>query len=215
MKYIRDMFKIFKFNFSTLLKFEILFKMILSIFLIPFSKFAFDIIMKLTGFTYLTLENLSKFVLNPVTILFVLLIIVFFTLITLFDISGMLIIYDASYHKKKISLKDTIGISFSKCRNTLKIRNIPIIFFLLFLIPLLNLGISSNVISNIDLPEFILDYITVNKFLSIILLLFYVLLTIIFLRWIYAIHYMIIENKNFRQAIINLIVFNEICNYKI
>lgn len=200
MKYIKDTFKILKYNISTLLKFEVLFKILLGLIFMPIAIGGFSLAMKLTGYSYLTLENIFSFAFKPLTIFLLLVILIFLAFITLFDISTMIIIYDASYHKEKIKVKEAIKISLLKCKKVLKIKNIPIVFILLFLIPLLNLGVSSNVISSIKIPEFILDYIKANGTLSIIACSIYIFCSIILLKWIYTIHYMILEEQNFKYA---------------
>ena len=50
---------------------------------------------------------------------------------------------------------------------------------LLFLIPILDIGVRTNVISTIKIPEFITDYIVNNETLSMIVLAIYILLTVL------------------------------------
>lgn len=200
MKYFKNTFKIIKYNFSTLAKFEIIYKILVALIFVPMVMGGFKLSMKLTGFSYLTIENISSYILTPITLIFILVSILFLTLVTLFDISTMIIIYDASYNEKKISLKETLKISLSKIKNMLKIKNIPVAFLLLFLIPALDIGVRSSTFFKITLPEFILDFITSNKTLSIVSIMLYIALVVLLLRWIYSIHYMVLEGKSFGEA---------------
>ena len=200
MKYFKNTFKIIKYNFSTLAKFEIIYKILVALIFVPMVMGGFKLSMKLTGFSYLTIENISSYILTPITLIFILVSILFLTLVTLFDISTMIIIYDASYNEKKISLKETLKISLSKIKNMLKIKNIPVAFMLLFLIPALDIGVRSSTFFKITLPEFILDFITSNKTLSIVSIMLYIALVVLLLRWIYSIHYMVLEGKSFGEA---------------
>lgn len=156
--------------------------------------------MRITGFTYLTIENILNFALNPITIIFLLFIIIFLTMVTIFDISTLIIIFDSSYKNKKISVMDSIKISLSKCKNIFKLKNISVAILVLFIIPFLNIGVTSNVITSINIPEFILDFINANKTLSIIFSLFYLFLLSILSKWLYSLHYMVIEGKSFKSA---------------
>ena len=156
--------------------------------------------MRITGFTYLTIENILNFALNPITIIFLLFIIIFLTMVTMFDISTLIIIFDSSYKNKKISVMDSIKISLSKCKNIFKLKNISVAILVLFIIPFLNIGVTSNVITSINIPEFILDFINANKTLSIIFSLFYLFLLSILSKWLYSLHYMVIEGKSFKSA---------------
>ncbi len=198
--YLNDIFKMIKCNLRTLIRFELLYKFVLGIILMPIAISGFNLTMRLTGYTYLTLENISSFLFNPITIFLLLLIIIFLTIITLFDISTLIVIFDVSYQKKKINVKDAIIVSLSRCKNIFKIKNISVAFLVLFLIPFLNLGLGSNVITSIKIPEFIMDFIKSNSVLFILYLILYLFLISIITSWLYSLHYMIIENKSFKDS---------------
>ena len=71
---------------------------------------------------------------------------------------------------------------------------------LLFLIPILDVGNRTNAILAIKIPEFIADYITNNQTLLAIVLAVYILLAFLLIRWIFSIHFMVLEGKNFKDA---------------
>ena len=198
--YLKNICNIIKYNFKTLIRFEFLFKLALALILMPLAILGFNLTMKLTGYSYLTLENITGFLLNPITIFLLLIIIIFLTIITMFDISTLIIIFDTSYHNKKVTTLDAIKISLNKCKNIFKLKNISVAFLVLFIIPFLNIGISSNVVSSIKIPEFIMDYINSNKTLLLLYIAVYIFLLSLLSKWIYSLHYMIIENNNFKEA---------------
>ena len=92
---MKNTFKLITYNFKTLLLFELLYKLIITVVFTPLSLFIFNTTMKLTGYTYLTLENIGSFLLNPITILILILLLIFIAIVTLFDISTMIVIFDA------------------------------------------------------------------------------------------------------------------------
>ncbi len=188
------------YNFKTLISFEILYKLASTLIFIPFFYFLFHQIVEVTGYHYLTFENVFSFLQNPFTILFLILLLVIVTFCTLIDVSTVIIILDCSYQKKKVSMKEAVILAGKKALQVFHFKNIFLIFFLLFLIPFLNIGISSSLISTISVPEFILDYIHANPILSTIYSIFLVLLAFLLLRWIYTTHYFILEDKNLKEA---------------
>ena len=198
--YLKNIFNMLRFNLGTLIKFEILFKIVLSIILIPFAIFGFSLSMKLTGYTYLTIENIFSYLLNPITLIILLLLIIYLTVVTIFDIGSIIILFDISYNKEKIGTIDLIKISLNKCKKIFNKKNILVSFLVLFLIPFLNIGIGTNVITSIKIPEFIIDYINSNWILSLIYLVVYILLLLIMSKWLYSLNYMILEDKNFKEA---------------
>ena len=198
--YIKRISNMIGYNLKTLIKFEIIYKALLSIILIPFAISGFSLAMKLTGYTYLTLENIVSFLVNPITLIMLILIIIYLTIVTIFDITAIIVLFDISSKKEKIGMLDLIKLSINKCKKVFNLKNISIAFLILFLMPFLNIGISSNVITSIKLPEFIMDYINSNYTLSIIYILVYLLLLSIMSKWLYSLNYMILEDKSFKEA---------------
>lgn len=197
---LKSIYNMITYNFKTLLVFEFLYKLMIGLIFIPSIIGIFNLTMKITGYNYLTIENILNFILNPITIIFLLFIIIFLTMVTIFDISTLIIIFDSSYKNKKISVMDSIKISLSKCKNIFKLKNISVAILVLFIIPFLNIGVTSNVITSIKIPEFIMDFINANKTLSIIFSLFYLFLLSILSKWLFSLHYMVIEGKSFKSA---------------
>ena len=198
--YLKNIYNLFKFNLGTLIKFEILYKTLLSIILIPFAILGFNLSMKLTGYTYLTIENIFNFLLNPITLVILILLIIYLTVITIFDIASIIILFDISYHEEKIGTIDLMKLSLNKCKKLFNSKNIYVSFLVLFLMPFLNFCISSNVIASIKIPEFIMDYIKSNFTLTILYFIVYLLLLSIMSKWLYSLNYMILENKTFKEA---------------
>ena len=200
-KNLSCVFNIVKYNFKTLIRFELLFKIALGVILIPLVILFCNLTMKLTGYTYLTLENIGKFFLNPITLLFLIFIIIYLTVLTMFEISTLVIIYDMSYHKKQIGVMDSIKLAFHKCKILFKLENLGVTFLVLFLIPFLNIGFSSNVITSIKIPEFLMDFIKGNTILLVLFIIVYLILFFLLSAWLYSLHYMVLEEKSFKQAI--------------
>ena len=197
---LKDILNIIKFNLSTLIKFEILYKVVLSIILIPFAILGFNLSMKLTGYTYLTIENIFSYLLNPITLIMLVLLIIYLTFVTMFDIASLIILFDISYCKEKIGVIDLIKLSLNKCKKIFNFKNFSVSFLVLFLIPFLNIGISTNVITSIKIPEFITDFINANLALTTICFIVYLLLLSTMLKWLYSLNYMILEDKEFKEA---------------
>ena len=199
MRNITNIFHLINYNLKTLLGFELLFKLSTIIATKVFVQ-ALNMIMGASGYHYLTLENILPFLLEPKTVILLILLIILMTIYTMFEITTILIILDCSFHKRKIKISDAIVTAIYKCKNIFKLKNITLPIFVLFLIPLLNIGITSSFISTIKIPEFIMDFIIKNQILLATVTCIFIIITSIFLKWFYALHYFVIEDKNFREA---------------
>lgn len=188
------------YNFQELVVFQTTFKVTSFLIFAPLFLNAFNLIMKITGYEYLTYENLFNFAINPLVILLLILLVLFMMVYTFFDLSTVIIILDASYQEKKINIKEVLSISVRKSIEVFKIKNIALAFMILFLIPFLNVGIASSFISSIKVPEFIMDYINNNLLFMMIFWLIFGLMTVLLLRWLYAVFYYVLENCDFKEA---------------
>lgn len=200
MKKVKQIINIIKYNIWTLIGFQMFFKIISLLIFSPLFLKLFNLIMKITRYNYLTLENIISFLANPLTIIMLIILIILVTIYTMFDITTIIIILDYSYQNKKINILESVSASIIKCKNLFNYKNIFLSFLVLFLIPFLDIGIKASFISTIKIPEFILDFIKQNNILLCIYIILKVLLSLLLLKWIYSLHYFTLENKNFRES---------------
>ena len=192
--------KLLTYNFKTLVKFELIYKLLSVFILKPVFSSSFRLIMKVNGFKYITFENIFDFISKPSTIFLTLLYLFLIMIYTFFEIINIIIILDASKQKIKIDVRDSFIISVKKCFKLFRLSNLGLIIFVLFIIPFLNLGISTSFMSVINVPEYIMDFIKSNIiYLSIYIILMIILYYTLF-RWIYSLNFMVLENVNFNKA---------------
>lgn len=200
MKKFTKVIDLLKNNFWSLVEFEIIFKLLSVLIFTPLFLHFFDLIMHISGFDYLTLENILIFFTKPLTVIMLIILIIFMTFYTMFDITTLIIILDASYQKKKIKFTEATSIALNKCKRVFKIKNILIAFLVLFLIPFLNIGLMPSYITSIRIPEFVIEFIWKRKELFCLFILLMIILINILLRWLYSLHYFILEDLDFREA---------------
>ncbi len=200
MKKLKLVINLIKYNLKSLVLFELIFKLLSFLIFVPIFLNIFNLIMKITGYNYLTLENIFSFLKNPITILMLLILILLMMVYAMFDIITIIVILNQSYKKTKIKVIQAIRVSLNKCKKLFSIKNIPLSFLVLFLIPFLNIGISSSFISTIKIPEFILDFVLNNRLLLILFSVIIIFLISILHRWIYSVHSMVLEDVSFKEA---------------
>ncbi|MCD7809731.1 MAG: glycerophosphoryl diester phosphodiesterase membrane domain-containing protein [Erysipelotrichaceae bacterium] len=201
MKRMREAIDIIRINIWTLVKYEAVYKILTLFIFIPLFLKGFNGIMNITGYTYLTADNLSEFLFKPITLLFLFILVILMTLYNMFDITTIIIILDASYQKKTINTFEALYASLSKWKNLFKLENILLPFFVLLLIPLVNIGISSDFISSINIPAFVMEVIEGNRIYYIAYWLMMIIFVVILILWMYSLHYFVLENENYFLAI--------------
>ena len=76
--------------------------------MIPVCRIAFRVSLKLSGFSYLTLENIAAFLRNPVTVISLIVILALSGFFLLLEFITLTIYYDFCEKEKKLSLVNGI-----------------------------------------------------------------------------------------------------------
>ena len=197
---LKEFKELTSYNLKNLIKFEFIFKLLTVVIFTPLFLGLFNLIMQLSGYSYLTKENCLNFLLNPLTIAMLIILFLLLTIYSIFDIGVIISLIDGSKQHKNILLKDALKFSWQRSIKVFKPQNILMVFFVIFLIPFLNMGIGINLISSIAIPEFIMDFIFSNTTLFILYVILVIFLLALFLRWIYSLHYYFLEDCSFKEA---------------
>ena len=98
---IKKVMDLLRVNWQTMAEFEILYKVLSLTIFTPLFLWVFNGIMKVTGYQYLTIENVFSFLLNPLTLLALLLLAVCMAVYSMVDIGAVIFLLDQSYQGKK------------------------------------------------------------------------------------------------------------------
>ncbi|MCM1082113.1 MAG: glycerophosphodiester phosphodiesterase [Clostridium sp.] len=197
---MKEIRKLIACNWKTLVGFELIYKLASAIIFVPLIWGLFDLIMRARGYYYLTLENIGSFLLNPFTILALLLVFVVATVGAMIDISAVIFILDQSARENKVHLQQVVKFSVKNAFRAWKPKNFMLVIVVLLFMPLANIGMASGLLSTISIPEFIMNHIEKNAALSVLFALAMLVITILMMRWMYAFHYFTLEGCSFKEA---------------
>ncbi|MDO5329378.1 MAG: glycerophosphoryl diester phosphodiesterase membrane domain-containing protein [Coriobacteriia bacterium] len=194
-------FKLLLFNARPLIIFELLFNVVTTSIVSPLLFLCFRLAMKISGFNFVNADNFGQFMLNPITLLFVILLILIVATISLVDISAAIFVFECSRQKKKTTLKDTIVFSFKNAVRMFIPKNLLLIFVVLVILPLVSIGVGSNFIGQYSLPSNFKEYLLSNIWIVVLSLLTLAIFVFLSMKWVFAIHYFTLEKKDFIPSI--------------
>lgn len=197
---IGEIRKLILFNLRTLVGFEMLYKSASTLIFVPSLWKLFDLIMKAGGYRYLTYENILDFLTEPLTLILLLVLLMLVTTYAMIDIGAVVFTLDQSKQKNHVHLMQILKFSARNAFRAWNPKNFLLIVVLLLLLPFLNIGMASGMLSTISVPEFILDYIEANKVLSALFWTATLFLTVLMIQWLYAFHYFTLEGCSFGEA---------------
>lgn len=195
---IRD----FRATYKKHLLFEYLFMLLTSFVFIPMMSYMFNRIIRMVGSGSLLNDEVYKVGLSYKGIIGLIAIGLVAVIVLFIEFGVMITIAQKNYFGKEVLISDAVLTTLSKTPNIFGFGILQLLFFLLFLVPFIDSPLSSSFYAFFNVPIFfnsrILDTSVFRLALYAIALLAAVY-TI--LRWIFVLHFIIIEGKSIRAAI--------------
>lgn len=175
---LKNSLKLVKRNFVKIIKYEIIYHVIVSI-----------ILFLLGLFQYWLLEtNQLSFVLPILTVATI----IFLFSITVINSIYLICLYDKTYHNKKIKLLSIKKLVINKFQSMFVKSRVKIWLLLLFFIPFLYIPVIIYVLLSV--------FVDLNIYIIAWIFILYLLYLILFLKCLYSFHFLIIDDLNFKKA---------------
>ena len=188
------------FNWRALVLFELVYKFFAAAIMVPAFLSMFNLILKTSGTPYLTMETAGSFFTHPLTDLLLIILLLAMTMYSMIDIGAVIFILDMSMQKQKVHVLQALVYSLKNALRVWHPGNLLMVLVVLFMVPLLNIGMASGFISTLSLPEFMRDYIENDVRLIILTAALFLLVFVFLCRWLYAFHYFTLEKLTFGQS---------------
>ncbi len=191
------------FDFKKLIIIEIAIRLFGFLILYPLIQLGLFLSIRLSGYYYISNQNLIEYLTKPTTILLIILIIIIFSIYIFIEYVFLATFFNFAYHKQKLSFKELFFISFQKILNLLKRYHIVIILPILLFFLLLEYGQIALFSSTIKLPGNLIEQIGSLNYFTIYFSIFFGLLIIFFLEFIFMVHELILQGGKIRNAFIS------------
>ena len=199
-KKIKLVLLLLKYNWKSLIGFELLYKLLGGAFVVPFIYRTSQWIMKMMGYHYLTLENLKHFLRNPLTMVAFVLVLTAVCLYLMFDASALLFLAAHSYEQEKVTVLQTTRFAWQNMKRVFQKGNKRIIREQMILFPYLSAGVIVNILGTVTLPNFIKNGLRASRNYLLILLVLLLLVGIWRLQYLFTFPYFTLEHCTSREA---------------
>ena len=193
--------KFLKNNIKQIIIFEAIYKIIVMAIVTPLLVELVDIAMRLSGINYLTNARLMGFLTKPTTIAILILVIVLYAIISIMEMGAITHAYNISYHGGKATIIDMIKAGAISAVRLLSPYNIPMIIFVIALLPIIYLGRFSSYLSTMQIPAFVMEYLKQKKDIMVWVTIVFAIIVFFAIRWINAMNYYITEKMNFINGV--------------
>ena len=199
-KKIKLVLLLLKYNWKSLLGFELLYKLLGGAIVVPSIYGLSQWIMKMMGYHYLTLENLKRFLKNPFTLVIFVAVVLAVCLYLMFDASALLFLAAHSYEQEKVTVLQTTRFAWRNMKRVFRKGNGKIIGGQMILFPYLSVGVIGNILATVTLPNFIKSGLRASRnwlLLGFVLLL---LFGIHRLQYLFMFPYFTLEHCDYLQS---------------
>lgn len=181
--------------------FELIHSLVGIFFVYPTMLQLLNISVKLSSYKVITKDNFITFISNPITIVFLIIILLIWSIYACIGISGLCLIFDEKYHQEENSLGVLINTSIHYAKRIIHPKNIPLLFTLMFILPLFSLALSAVGFNLTSFPTFIINSLNKNITTQIILYFGLFVILSISLFGIFVFNFFNIEKKSFIASI--------------
>ena len=189
-------------NIMEMWKFEGVFKLFVIMGTVPLGALMERFTMWATGYSYLTAENMRRFLVHPVVIVETFFVLALLCIGTLVDMAGVIHCVHMSYHGQKTTYYHTFLYALEAVGRTLRkkeSRTLPLV--ILPMLPILGLGLVPAVYGNLLFQNFVLKQIQRHSYLLAGSIALVIALFVFFTLCMFAAPYCILYQVSTRQAL--------------
>ena len=152
--------------------------------------------MKVSGVTYIAPNNLKHVLFNPISIFMMIIFAVIVTLLSLFEIAGLLHTFSVGRTGRETNLTCMFRAGFRACKKALHPKNWLLILFILILFPLTKLLPLASSTFKLILPGFINQTIDYTSGLNVLYNIIYLALIVFLTVYIFSINSFVLQKES-------------------
>ena len=198
--FLQNTYILFKQNFKEVFFFILLCAIFSTLATSLLKNFVFDLMMKVSNTTYISPINLKEVLLNPGSIVLMLLFVIAITFIALFQIAGLLHAFSMSQVGRDTNITSMVMAGLRTCRKAIKPRNWLVILFIMVLFPLTKLLPLSSSTFKLILPGFVNQTIEYTTSLNVIYNVSYTLLLCLMVVYLFSINIFVLQKSDFIKS---------------
>ncbi len=183
-----------------ILLFELIYKALILLLFKPFLNIIVSLFIRAGGYDVLVNEDISQILLSFTGILMVIVLITLSVILIYYEFVVILLILDRGKNKEKIRLLDITEGALLKLRNVIKNKNTGLALYILFLIPILNIGIQSSLLPTLSIPDFITGEVSKYPGGEIVFFILTLALIYLFAKLFIVLPVMLFSDKSFKEA---------------
>ncbi|MBQ8924603.1 MAG: glycerophosphoryl diester phosphodiesterase membrane domain-containing protein [Lachnospiraceae bacterium] len=201
MKTFKKSFEMFKYNFPSILLFEVMYKLLAAVILVPLLYGIINYSIELSGVKFLSLGRLRRYLMAPTTYVALLLIIILVLIYFLINMSAVIYAMDASHRQVKTNALQIMLRGFVNGLRLLRPGNFLTAIDVFFVIPWIYSAVIISSILELKFPDYFYVFISEYKYSFIMICVAYFLLCILATSRIFLLNYYVVYRASHKKSI--------------
>lgn len=199
--FLKNNFKLLKKSIKDIFIFEILYKVIFAILILPISLSILKFTYEVSGYKYLTNDVLFLYLKNPITIISFIVILLLNLIYLAAEYYSVCVIMQLNRTNVDISVRDFIKLIVNLIKNTFKLKNIGILFISIIYGLISNIMVWFSISTATKIPDEITRYLNTNPIYNVLIVLLIVALYLIGIFFIFTIHFYALNGSDFSSSL--------------
>ena len=179
MKTWKRSFDMLSYNFSAVILFEVIYKLLSATVLVPALYATINYSIKLAGINFLSFRTIRKYLMAPTTYVAVLIMLILVSIYFLINISGIVYAMEASHRQIKINALQMLIKAVVNALRLLRPKNLLVMIDVLFILPFVYASVIFSSIIELKFPGYFYDLIEKYRTSFFMICIAYLLLCII------------------------------------
>ncbi|WP_195268186.1 glycerophosphodiester phosphodiesterase [Eubacterium sp. 1001713B170207_170306_E7] len=198
--FIRESLALLRFNFWTLAVFELIYKLGGTLAVLPLLNFGLRRLLILEGFPVISGDSVAAALKNPLVLLSVFVLLLLLAFYCIFEITVLALCFHESRNRRKVQMIPLLAAGFRQAVRIFNPRNYLAVLFFVVIMPVLHIGVTSDLVTELTVPGFILDYIKSSPVLYAAYTGLGVILLLVMALTLFAFNVFAVEGRNFIPA---------------
>ncbi|SDY23464.1 glycerophosphoryl diester phosphodiesterase [Tindallia californiensis] len=191
----------FKKYYRGYIAYGFVFLILTSVIFIPLLGYLFNRLIISMGAGVLINKDAFRIVLSYEGLIGLIIIASISVMIVFIELGGLIVLAQRKIFSKKVFISEAIITAIFSVPRIIGIGMLHFIFVILVVAPLIDIPVATEITSKIEVPPILMNMIQDSKIMLYVYRSILALFTLILLRWIFAVHYILLENLPARKAI--------------
>lgn len=201
MKIYKQSYRLLRYNLSSVVLFEVMYKLITTAILTPVMYLLFNTSLTLADIDYLNTKTIATYLKSPATYAFFFILVIIFSAYAMVQTSSLIYAMEASYKEEKTNAVVILIKGVVNSLRVLRPRNMMFSLYILLTVPFTYTITISGSLLGISIPDYLHEYITKHALIVVPVILLYLIICLFGIGRIFSLNVFTVDKRHYKQSV--------------